>query len=99
MIHGSGSPYQVKAPMTYDTSAALYARGRALLGGDEVVFDLAGVPQADSAALSVMLGWQRAAGAGGVRLINLPKGLILLAKLYGVFEMLPLGDPPSSANG
>jgi len=98
MIHGSASPYQVKAPMIYDTSAALYARGRALLGSDEVVFDLAGVSQADSSALSVMLGWQRAAGSGGVRLVNLPNSLILLAKLYGVFEMLSLGAPPSPAS-
>jgi len=93
MIDGNASPYRVKAPMTYDTSAELYARGARLLGQGEVVFDLEAVPKTDSSALSVMLGWQRAAGAGGVRLINLPSGLILLAKLYGVLEMLPLGAP------
>lgn len=88
MIQGSASPYQIVTPMTYATAAAVFALGKKLLAEGEVVFDLAGVTQADSAALSVLLGWQRAAGVGRVRLVNLPASVVSLAELYGVTAML-----------
>ncbi len=91
MINGSVSPYQIVAPMTYATAAELFIRGKSLMAGDvETVFDLAGVSTADSSALAVMLGWARAAGNGRLRLINLPDGVLSLAGLYGVAELLPI---------
>lgn len=90
MIQGNASPYQVVAPMTYATAAELFACGQALLLGKETVFDFASVPSADSSALSVILGWQRVAGEGRLRLRNLPESVLSLAKLYDVAELLPL---------
>ena len=91
MIDGNASPYRVVAPMTYTTSADLFALGRNLIApGEEVVFDLTAVPAADSSALSVLLGWQRAAGEGRLRLINPPASIYSLAELYGITELLKL---------
>ena len=89
MIDGSASPYQVVTPMIYTTAAELYTRGKSLLVKGEIVFDLAAVTNADSSALAVILGWQRAAGEGQLRLVNLPASVISLAELYGVAEMMP----------
>jgi len=91
MINGSASPYQIVAPMTYATVAELFTRGKQLLANGETVLDLAGVTTADSSALAVILGWQRAAGNGRLRLINLPESVVSLAELYGVAELLPIG--------
>lgn len=91
MIDGSTSPYQIVGPMTYATAAEMFALGRSLLASGAVVFDLAAVTTADSSALSVILGWQRAAGEGQVRLMNLPESVVSLAELYGVAEMLSVG--------
>lgn len=92
MIHGSATPYQIAAPMTYATAAELFKRGKQLLTNSETVFDLAGVTIADSAALAVILGWQRAAGEGRLRLINLPASVVSLAELYGVVDLLAIGQ-------
>ena len=90
MINGSASPYQIVAPMTYATAAELFARGKQLMAKGETAFDLAGVTNADSSALSVIFGWQRVAGENRLRLINLPESVVSLAELYGVAELLPL---------
>lgn len=91
MINGSASPYQIVAPMTYEKAAELFLCGKNLLvsGRDEVVFDLSQVPEADSSALSIILGWQRVAGNDLLRLTNLPQSVISLAELYGITDMLP----------
>lgn len=93
MIDGSASPYQIATAMTYETAAELSLTGKNLIArGGEVVFDLSGVPDADSSALAVILNWQRAAGEGRLRLTNLPPSVISLAKLYGIADMLPAGE-------
>ncbi len=91
MIDANASPYRVIAPMTYTTAAELFVDGSNLIAkGGELVFDLTAVPVADSSALSVLLGWQRAAGDGRLRLINPPESISSLAELYGVTELLGL---------
>lgn len=93
MIQGSASPYQIVTPMLYATAAELFTRGKSLLatGEGEIVFDLAAVASADSSALALIFGWQRAAGAGRLRLSNLPASVVSLAELYGVTELLAIG--------
>jgi len=90
MIEGNASPYWVTVPMTYATAAQLLVLGKALITGAETVFDLSRVSAADSSALSVILGWQRAAGQGRIRLTNPPESIRSLAELYGIADMLPL---------
>jgi len=67
-------------------------------------FDLRNVKAVDSAAVSVMLTWQRAAqDAGGVlELKNLPNNLKNLTKLYGVCSLVSStlsADDCGSADG
>ena len=66
------------------------AQGIAALKAGDTVFDLASVKTTDSAAVAVLLAWQRAARKAGVALsyINMPASLVSLSDLYGVDEFL-----------
>ncbi|MBU4152500.1 MAG: STAS domain-containing protein [Proteobacteria bacterium] len=88
MIDGTTSPYRVTVPMTYETAAELLERGRPLFSGEPIAFDLAAVPDVDSSALSIILGWQRAAGQGKLTITNLPKNISSLAALYGIDDFM-----------
>ncbi|UXY15242.1 STAS domain-containing protein [Chitiniphilus purpureus] len=61
------------------------------VAGEALTLDLSGVTRADSAALALLLAWQRRALAGGTRLsvVGAPGGLLQLARLYGVTDLLP----------
>ena len=94
MIARDGKAYRVASPMLIANARVLLAAGHRLLeiGADkEVVFDLRSVPEADSSALAVLFGWQRAAVARGASLhiINPTASLLSLAELYGLAESLP----------
>lgn len=89
MIEGAGRRYRVTAAMTFATAAALFEEGRGLLPAEgEVTIDLQAVPAADSAALAVLLGWQRHTG-GRLRLTNPPASIVSLAQLYDLPQPLP----------
>lgn len=90
--------------LTVANATAALAQGVAALRAGQTVFDLRQVQTVDSAAVSVMLGWQRAAREAGValELQNLPAMLKSLTKLYGVCELVSPGaaactDAPASA--
>lgn len=63
---------------------------QAITSGQQV-FDFSGVTAIDSAAVAVLLAWQRAARARSLALsfINVPPALQSLASLYGVADLLP----------
>ncbi|HEV7813559.1 MAG TPA: STAS domain-containing protein [Janthinobacterium sp.] len=65
-------------------------QGLAAIKAGQTVFDLRNVTAVDSAAVSVMLAWQRAAHAAGfkLKLENLPTNLKNLTKLYGVCSLV-----------
>ena len=97
MIEQNGSGLRVSGSMLIADAPALLTAGRGFLrtlptGGDEVVFDLAAVTEADSSALGVIFGLQRSARERGLalRLVNPPAGLLSIASLYGVADALPL---------
>ena len=97
MIEQNGSGLRVSGSMLIADAPTLLTAGRGFLrtlptGGDEVVFDLAAVTEADSSALGVIFGLQRSARERGLalRLVNPPAGLLSLASLYGVADALPL---------
>jgi phospholipid transport system transporter-binding protein len=71
-------------------ATAALERGYAALKAGQTVFDLRHVLTVDSVAVSVMLSWQRAAQAAGIKLElkNLPPALQSLTKLYGVCSLL-----------
>ena len=62
---------------------------RAIAGG-QAVFDLGGLAILDSAAVTVLLAWKRAALARGVavQFNNFPANLQSLTTLYGVADLL-----------
>lgn len=76
--------------LTVLNATAALERGYAALKAGQTVFDLRHVLTVDSVAVSVMLSWQRAAQAAGIKLQlkNLPPALQSLTKLYGVCSLL-----------
>lgn len=78
------------ADLNLGNAAEVTAAGLARLAAGEAEFDFAAVERVDSAALAVILAWQRAAHRAGCRvsLHNLPASLTELAALYGVAELI-----------
>ena len=88
--------------LTVQNARVALAQGLAALAAGQTVFDLRNVDGVDSAAVSVMLAWRRAAQEAGVtlKLKNLPPNLSSLSKLYGVCELLfdaAEAAPPAAA--
>ena len=61
-----------------------------LFKGPRVVVDLKGLTEVDSAALSLLLEWRRAAARENRRIefANVPANLNSLAQLYGVADLI-----------
>ena len=74
------------ARISNDNVAGLLEQGLAAIRAGDVAFDLSAVKECNTAAVAMVLAWQRAAGARGavVRLTGLPANLASLAQLYGV---------------
>ncbi len=77
-------------------AAEVAALGRAAIERGDVEFDLSGVARCDSSAVAVLLEWQRVARARGLMLTvtGLPAGLVSLAGVYGVGDLLPVAAAP-----
>lgn len=75
-----------------ETAGALLAAGSAAIARGDCEFDLSGVTAVDTAAIALLLDWQRQAQARGARLAlrDVPAAIASLAKLYGVDELLDL---------
>ena len=67
-----------------------HALKRQLQAGADITVDLSGVSLADSAALALLLEWQRQALRAQVQLtlVHMPSRLQHLAQLYGVDHLL-----------
>ena len=76
--------------LTVHNATSALEQGLDAIRSGQTKFDLRNVKSVDSAAVSVMLTWQRAAqDAGGVlELKNLPTNLKNLTKLYGVCSLV-----------
>ena len=86
----------VSGPLTFDTVAPLRVQGEQLmqrLADGQVVFDLEGVTDAGSAGLSLLFCWLRRGNNLGltVQFTNLPSGLLGVAGVSGVDQLLPIG--------
>lgn len=94
MIERSGNRVAVTVPMTIANARALEGQGGQLasdLADGELVVDLVGVHEADSAALAVLFAWQRElqSRGGRMRLENVPAAVTSLAAMYGVTDLIP----------
>lgn len=92
MIEVSASEIRVSGPMVIATAAAIKEEGVAALAGGATRVDLAGVTEADSSAVAVLLAWVRAAEdrQQAIAIVQAPGTVRSLAALYGVSDLLPL---------
>ena len=90
-IRRDGNTLKLEGPIHMANARALMGEGTALLGPDIASIDMAGVTEVDSAAVSLLLEWQRQMSKHNTRLrfANLPENVKSLAALYGVTELLP----------
>jgi phospholipid transport system transporter-binding protein len=71
-------------------AASLLHSGQAAISSGDVRFDLSQVKRCDSSAVALVLAWERAARARGMRLElqGIPPSLHSLATLYGVDSLI-----------
>jgi phospholipid transport system transporter-binding protein len=81
--------------LTFDNAAAVLEAGLHAIAGGQREIDLAGLEAVDSAAVAVLLAWQRA----GRPLVfsSLPPNLQSLIDLYGVNSLLSLAPATDTA--
>ena len=90
MISCIGDRCTVQGPLTMKNVTAVLAESVPLFSGPRVLVDLAEVTEVDSAAVSLLLEWRRAAAKAQrhIEFANLPPNLASLAELYGVLELI-----------
>jgi phospholipid transport system transporter-binding protein len=86
------------ASVTNATAGGLLAAGAEAIARGDLAFDLSAVREVDTAAVAILLEWQRQAVARGGRLqlSGVPAGIASLAKLYGVDGLLDLDAAPAA---
>jgi phospholipid transport system transporter-binding protein len=86
-----GERFLIRGAILIDNAAALLAAGNALFARTGGLLDLSGATEVDSAAVSLLMEFQREARRNGVELryANVPGNLKSLAQLYGVAELIP----------
>ena len=92
MIERAGNELHLSGAVTLANAVALCEEGKQQLNGD-LVIDLVAVTEVDSAALSVLFEWRRAAREKNLKLTfsNLPDSMKSLAALYGVADLVAPG--------
>lgn len=94
MISIEGSSLRVTAPMVIANARELLAQGQDALAATPGLtrVDLSAVTEADSSALTLLFAWLRRAQTQGRQLdiVAPPAGLLSLAELYGISDLLPL---------
>ncbi|MEM5278443.1 STAS domain-containing protein [Cupriavidus taiwanensis] len=85
--------------LTNQNAATVLRDGLARVAQGDVEVDCTGLAQVDSAAVAVLLAWQRAAVARGQALVlrGVPPQLAQLAGLYGVDSLLGLASAAALA--
>lgn len=91
MITQQGNQWHVSGALLVDNANALLSQSSALSMAGETLVDFSAVTDVDTAALGLIMEWQRRAAASNSKVIfsNLPDSLISLAALYGVTEFIP----------
>jgi len=81
--------------ITNESAAALLEQGLAAIRAGDTAFDLSALRECNSAAVAVLLAWQREAHTRGsaMRLSGVPANLSSLAQLYGVDALIGEAAP------
>ena len=87
-----GNKWHVSGDVLMDNANNVLTQSSTFNMGSEIEIDFSDVKNVDTAALSLMLEWQRRALVAGSQLkfSNLPASLTSLADLYGVHDYFPL---------
>jgi phospholipid transport system transporter-binding protein len=95
MIRREGDRLFLGGPVTLANVADVLRRGCEELRTGVRTIDLGEVTELDSSLLATLFAWMRAAKANDAELAyaNLPEGLMTVARLYGVADLLPSGAP------
>lgn len=82
--------YTPAATISVDNAHLVLQEGARAIAAGQLSFDLSGTRTVDSAAVAVLLEWQRCARqSGGVlALTNVPANLASLLALYGATELV-----------
>ncbi len=80
----------VQGPVTMKNVTAVLEESARVFQGPQLIVDLSGITEVDSAALSLLLEWRRTARVAKreIEFVNLPANLRSLADLYGVSELI-----------
>ncbi len=91
MITREGDRLMVQGRLTIATVPALFETGLQHLSSKNFLVDFSGIEAVDSSAVSLLMGWTRAAKRNQheLRVTGLPADLLSLARLYGVSDLLP----------
>ncbi len=91
MTGADGDRMMLQGHLNMGTVPQWYANGLQRLNGQGLYADFSGVESVDSAAVSMLLAWTRAAQRGNHKfeVASLPADLLSLARLYGVEDLLP----------
>jgi phospholipid transport system transporter-binding protein len=90
--------FTAPASLTTANAHLVLQEGLAAIAAGQLVFDFAATGQTDSAAVAMLLAWQRAAKARGatLELCNLPASVQSLAALYDVAALLAIPVAPEA---
>ena len=91
MIRREGERVIVSGPVTLANVTGVLESGYAQIRAGASAIDLGEVTELDSSLLAMLLAWLREAQrlGRGLELDNLPEGLVTIARLYGVVDLLP----------
>ena len=91
MIRREGERVIVSGPVTLANVAGVLENGYAQIRAGASAIDLGEVTELDSSLLAMLLAWLREAQrlGRGLEVSRLPEGLVTIARLYGVVDLLP----------
>lgn len=91
MIENEDGRLVMRGRLSVTTVPALFEAGLQHITREDMLVDFSAVEEVDSAAVSMLLGWARAAQRSQrkLRVTGLPANLLSLARLYGVDDLLP----------
>jgi phospholipid transport system transporter-binding protein len=99
MIERGTDRLLLKGAITFNDALEWRDSVLAAIDRDGLTLDLAGIEEADSAAVSLLLEWQREARARGFHVVyaNLPQAIVSLAEVYGVSALIPSSERNAAA--
>lgn len=92
-ISVQGNQWRVTGDVLVDNANAVLQESSTLAMTDDTNIDFSEVSNVDTAALSLIMEWQRRAISSGnkIHFSHLPEGLVSLAALYGVTDFISFG--------